>query len=55
MREHLQKSTKKKHSSLGFNFMFLFFFRGLQICQLKANIESNFTTVEQAILEFSVR
>ncbi|CAF4352839.1 unnamed protein product, partial [Adineta steineri] len=25
---------------------------GLEICQLKISIESNFTTVEQAILEF---
>ncbi|CAF4322445.1 unnamed protein product, partial [Adineta steineri] len=26
--------------------------KGLEICQLKTSIESNFTTVEQAILEF---
>ena len=30
------------------------FFRGLEICQLKNEIESNFTTVEQAVLEFQV-
>jgi hypothetical protein len=31
-----------------------FFFRDLEICQLKNDIEANFTTVEQAILELPV-
>lgn len=36
------------------NLIFFLISRGLEICQLKNDIESNFTTVEQAVLELPV-
>ncbi len=52
MQEHLQKS--KINETNFYQFKSFVFYRGLEICQLKNDIESNFTTVEQAILEFPV-
>ena len=54
MLEHLRKSIVERINSLSIRMKFLFF-RGLEICQLKTDIESNFSTVEQEILEMPVR
>ena len=54
-RTFAEKSKEKKMKSILINLIFFTFpFRGFEICQLKHDIESNFTIVEQAILEFTV-
>ena len=53
MHEHLLRSNLLSNRTRG-ELDAKFYFRGLEICQLKNDIETNFTSIEQAILEMPV-